>query len=423
MFKKLLSKFRPQPKIEAKGYTPVQTQSFHGWLTNIGRSDVAKSVAAIYYIKCYPVNAGIGEISDRLKNIKPIFLDEKNDETKNEASNFLMKPNEKDTLGDILNKLNINYKSTGEMYIMKVGITRVMELHVLTSVKVQASQEMGGEPTTFIYSDNSTTITFTKKEDGKFWNSDRTRELCYYHEYNPMSSVTGLSPLSSIALEIEQYMSAGTHNLAMLTNSIKPSVILSSKSDIMPNPEQIGQFKELLNEFYQGSGNAGNYLLTGNFDVAPVSVRSDMDYKDLTNATRNAILQKLGVPLTIADTTASTYNNRQLDQLAFYDDTIIPLFKMYTMWLIGLLQSDMKGQKIVDVTINETDIPALSERALLKLERRAKIGHISINEMREIDGYEEVDGGDFIYRPSSDVPVSGGKITEDDTEEAKKWLR
>jgi len=421
MLKKLLSKF--MPSIERKSYVPVQTQSFHGWLTNIGRTDVAKSVATIYYLKCYPVNAGVGEISDRLKNIKPIFLGENGEEIITSATTFLAKPNERDTFNDILNKMNINYKTTGEIYLMKVGITRVMELHVLPSVKVQVSQTAGNEPVSFIYSDNANTITFTKRDDGRYWNSDSTRELCYYHEYNPMSFTSGLSPLSSIALEIEQYMSAGTHNLAMLTNSIKPSVVLSSKSDFMPNADQMEQFKKYLDEFYRGSGQAGNYLVTGNFDVTTVSQRSDMDYKDLTNATRNAILQKLGVPLTIADTTASTYNNRQLDQLAFYDDTIIPLFKMYSMWIIEQIQGDFKGQPVKDVTINETDIPALSERALIKLERRSKIGHLSINELREIDGYEEVDGGDFIYRPSSDVPVSGGTPTEEDENEAQKWLR
>ena len=419
MLQKLLSKFMPIR--EVKQYVPIQAQSFHGWLTGTGRNDIAKSVATIYYLKCYPVNSGVGEISDRLRNIKPVYLNEVGEETKNEATKFLMKPNSKDTLHDILNKMNINYKSTGEIYLMKIGITKVIELKVLPSVKVQVSQTDGDQPVSFIFSDNAKTITFTLKEDGKYWNIDRTRELVYFHEYNPMSNTHGLSPLSSIALEIEQYMSAGNHNLALLTNSIKPSVVLSSKADYMPNPEQMEQFKKYLNEFYAGSGNAGNYLITGNFDVNQVSTRSDMDYKDLTNSTRNAILQRLGVPLTIADTTASTFNNRQLDQLAFYDDTIIPLFRMYIMFIINNIQDDFKGDKVTDVTINETDIPALAERALTNLERRSKIGHISVNEMRDIDGYEEVDGGDFIYRPASDVPVSTGTITEDDMQEAMKW--
>jgi HK97 family phage portal protein len=422
MFEKLLSKFMPVRQV--KSYVPVQTQSFHGWLTNIGRSDVAKSVASIYYVKCYPVSAAITEISDRLKNIKPIFLDKSGEEIVNDSIKFLQKPNDRDTFHDLLNKLNINYKTSGEMYLMKVGITRVMEVHVLPSSKLQVNQISGSEPKSFLYNNGNTSFTFNKDERGRFFDKSGTRELCYYHEYNPTNMTCGLSPLSSISLEIEQYMSAGTHNLAMLTNSIKPSVVLSSKSDFMPNPEQMAQFKQLLDEFYKGSGNAGNYLVTGNFDVNTISQRSDMDYKDLTNAVRNSIFQKLGVPLTIADTTASTYNNRQLDQLAFYDDTVIPLFRMYAMWLINSVQSDFKGTQIIaDVKINDTDIPALSERALTNLERRSKIGHMSINELREADNYEEVDGGSFIYRPSSDVAVSSGEMTENDLEEAKQWLR
>jgi HK97 family phage portal protein len=421
MFKKIISKFLPTK--EVKSYIPVQTQSFHGWLTNIGRSDVAKSVAGVYYVKCSPVNAAIGEISDRLKNIKPVFLGKEDETIENELTRFLSKPNAKDDFNSILNKLNINYKITGEMYIMKVGITRLMELHVLPSVKVQVSQMNTEEPQSFTYTNGSANIIFKLSEDGRYYDNSGTRELCYYHEYNPMNNIAGLSPLSSIALEIEQYMSAGTHNLALLTNSIKPSVVLSSKSDFMPNPEQMQQFKDLLNEFYRGSGNAGNYLVTGNFDVTSMAQKADMDYKDLTSTVKNAIFQKLGVPITVADNSAATFNNRQTDQLAFYDDTVIPLFKMYSMWLINCIKNDIKqSAEILDVTINDTDIPALSERALQNLERRAKVGHISINEMRDLDGYEPLDGGDFIYKPASEVPIAA-EITDEDVQEAQKWLR
>jgi len=169
----------------------------------------------------------------------------------------------------------------------------------------------------------------------------------------------------------------------------------------------------LLDEFYRGSSNAGNYLITGNFDAQTVTNRSDMDYKDLTNATRNAIFQKLGVPLTIADTTASTYNNRQLDQLTFYDDTVIPLFKTYLEFIIRAIKPEFKNSKVETVTINETDISALSARALVNLERRAKIGHMTINELRIADNYSEVENGDIIYKPANDVPIASADGTDE----------
>lgn len=413
-FKPLTDKLKawlPTREIKQKG-VPVIQQSFHGWLTNIGRSDVAKTLAIIYYIKCYPVSSGITEISDRLKNIIPIFLD-KNDETiENDATKFLMSQ----PIGDILNKMNVNYKATGEIFLMKSGITRIMSIDILASSKVSVIQGSDGTPSSFQYSSNSLNRTFSKNIEGRFFDSSGVHELVFYFEYHPNDDSAGLSPLSAVSLEIEQYMSSGTHNLANLTNSIKPSVVLSSKSDMIPNSEQMQQFKDLLDEFYTGSGNAGNYLVTGNFDVEQLGKQVDMDYKDLSNGSRNAILQKLGVPITIADTTASTFNNRQLDQLAFYDDTVIPLYKMYMGWLINTLQDDFKSTtEIAKITINETEISALSERALKNLERRSKIGHLSINELRQIDNRSEVVGGDIIYQPASSVPVASDEDLEDET--------
>ena len=407
-----LKSFLPIREIKTKG-VPVAQQSFHGWLTNIGRSDVAKTLATIYYIKCYPVSSGITEISDRLRNIIPVFLDSNDDVIENDATKFLMSQ----SVGEILNKMNVNFKTTGEIYLMKSGITKVISIDILASSKVSVIKGNDGTPSSFQYSSSSLNRTFTKNAEGRYFDSSGVHELIFYFEYHPTDDAAGLSPLSAVSLEIEQYMSSGTHNLANLTNSIKPSVVLSSKTDVIPNKEQLQQFKELLDEFYTGSGNAGNYLVTGNFDVEQLGKNVDMDYKNLSNSSRNAILQKLGVPITIADTTASTFNNRQLDQLAFYDDTVIPLYRMYMMWLINSLQADFRSTtEIATITINETDIPALSERALKNLERRAKIGHLSINELRQIDNRSAVVGGDIIYQPSSSVPVASDEDLEDETE-------
>lgn len=407
-----LKSFLPTREIKTRGVPAVQ-QSFHGWLTNIGRSDVAKTLATIYYIKCYPVSSGITEISDRLKNIIPVFLDSNDDVIENDSTKFLMSQ----PVGEILNKMNVNYKTTGEIYLMKSGITKVISIDILASSKVSTLQGNDGTPSSFQYSSSSLNRTFTKNAEGRFFDSSGVHELIFYFEYHPTDDSSGLSPLSAISLEIEQYMSSGTHNLANLTNSIKPSVVLSSKTDVIPNKEQLQQFKELLDEFYTGAGNAGNYLVTGNFNVEQLGQNVDMDYKNLSNGSRNAILQKLGVPITIADTTASTFNNRQLDQLAFYDDTVIPLYKMYMMWLINSLQPDFRATtEIATITINETDIPALSERALKNLERRSKIGHLSVNELRQIDNRDSVVGGDIIYQPSSSVPVASDEDLEDETE-------
>jgi HK97 family phage portal protein len=401
------------PVKQVKSYVPVQTQSFFGWLASVGRDDVSKTLASVYYAKCYPVNSAIGEISDRLKNITPVFLDNNSESVEDDLTKFLKNPNGKDRLGDILNKININYKLTGEIYLVKTGITRLISLDVLASPKVSVLRKTSSYIQTFSYASELEVIYFDRDDEGRYWNATHTAELVYYHEYNIQNEFGGLSPLSSIALEIEQYLNAGSHNLAMLSNEIKPSLILSSKNDLMPNREQLTQFKELLDEFYRGSSNAGNYLITGNFDAQTVATRSDMDYKDLTNATRNAIFQKLGVPLTIADTTASTYNNRQLDQLTFYDDTVIPLFKTYLEFIIRAIKPEFKNSKVETVAINETDISALSERALANLERRSKIGHMTINELRIADNYSEVENGDIIYKPANDVPIASADGTDE----------
>lgn len=416
IFKTLKNMFFPSTETKSNTQqSAATTQSFFTWISQLGRNDLANTTAFVYYMKAYPVSAATDKIAQAIKDITPIVSDENGIPLSTKADSVIKRPNADMSFDQLIELLSINRTLTGEMFFTLEGIVSLRNINVLEPHKMSDTTATGNNITQFIYTDMGTTEAFKLDSDGRYWNAAKTKELIYSKLINPSNiKGRGLSPLSAVSLQIEQYLNSGTHNLARLNNQIKPSIVLSGRNGFVPNVEQRDVLREYLNEFYSGSGNAGNYLITGDFDVTDLNEKtSDMDFEKLTNSTRNAVFQRLGVPITIADTTASTFNNRAIDELSFYDNTIIPEFNAITDLLSFTISRFVKIERFF-ITFNETDIPALSERALKNLERRSKVGHLTINELRELDSREPAEGGNVIYRPANDVPVATDTFTEDE---------
>jgi phage portal protein BeeE len=107
--------------------------------------------------------------------------------------------------------------------------------------------------------------------------------------------------------------------------------------------------------------------------------------------------QLLGIP---GD---STYSNYSEARTAFWTDTVLPelgwTLDALNRWLTPLYGEDLY------VWYDEEMIPALETRRKEKAERINAASYMTVNEKRRAMGLDDVEGGDVIFVPSTNVPL------------------
>jgi len=113
----------------------------------------------------------------------------------------------------------------------------------------------------------------------------------------------------------------------------------------------------------------------------------------------------LGVPPLLLNIPGdSTYSNYREARLAFYEETIIPMIHYIRDELNGWL-SESFGGIVLDIDLEQ--VPAIAEKRKELWTMADQSNDLTINERREIKGYDKLpDGGDTVYIPSNSIPLS-----------------
>ena len=109
-----------------------------------------------------------------------------------------------------------------------------------------------------------------------------------------------------------------------------------------------------------------------------------------------------------------TYSNFAAAQIALYDRAVLPQAKFLLSQLgNALLYRYGEDWKRYEITIDEKDIPALITRRLENGKVLSSIAVNTDNEIRAEIGYDSMEGGDVVYKPSNMIPA-----VEDDMDES-----
>lgn len=243
--------------------------------------------------------------------------------------------------------------------------------------------------------------------------------IVHWKSFNPLNDWYGLSALEAAMLVLDQNNAGSKWNLAMMQNQATPSGVLQVASTEY-NPrgeltdEQFKRVKQEVTESYTGARNAGKpMLLEGNLKWQSISLSpKEMDFINSRNATAIELCIALGVPPEVMGLGQKTFNNYEEARLSFYDETVIP-----TM-------DDLRD------TLNSTIVPAFGEDLYLDYDRDSiealkvrtsktmtslqGITYLTINEKRAKLGYDEIEGGEELDRPSASV---FGSLASDETED------
>jgi phage portal protein BeeE len=117
--------------------------------------------------------------------------------------------------------------------------------------------------------------------------------------------------------------------------------------------------------------------------------------------------QLLGIP---GD---STFVNFEQAQLYFWENTVLQeldaVLEYLNAWLLPMHGANLR------LTFDEDSIRALEPKRELMFKRAEKADFLTINEKRQMVGFDEVEGGDIVLQPQNMMPLDmvGAELTPD----------
>ena len=240
--------------------------------------------------------------------------------------------------------------------------------------------------------------------------------ICHIKDFNPYydgtgSHLYGQSPLKAGLRSLTTNNEAVQTGVKYLQNQTARGVLMSDEGDL--NEVQAQQLKDKFRSNFQGSGNAGDVIITPkklswvNFGLNA----SDLSLIEQYNASIKDLCNIYNVPVQLLNNTeSSTYNNMKEAKKALYQNCVIPeMLKIrdeLNRWLVP-----MYGDKLF-LDFDFSVIPELQEEMDKVVDQMSKAWWISPNEKRASMSYgeEENEAMNEFYIPANLLPISDSNI-------------
>lgn len=234
-------------------------------------------------------------------------------------------------------------------------------------------------------------------------------QVLHMKMFNPLDDYYGLSPVQVAALAINKLNEGDKWNSALLQNAAVPSGALISSQRL--GDEQFNRLVSQFQEKYQGAINARKpLLLEDGLDWKELSVTpKDMDWIEGHKFSALQIAQIYNVPAELIGIGSATHQNRKEARKALYTEVVLPALRRlrdaFNNWLVPRF-----GDKLA-LDINTDKVEAMSEDRDSLWERVTKSDFLTVNEKREIIGYEAIKGGDVVMLSSTLAPLGASAPT------------
>ncbi|CAI2719747.1 phage portal protein [Nitrospina watsonii] len=217
--------------------------------------------------------------------------------------------------------------------------------------------------------------------------------------FHPLDDWYGLSPVQVAALSVDKMNASDKWNAALLQNSAVPSGALVSKKRL--TDEQYTRLKDEMRDQVQGIANARTpLLLEEDIEWKEIGLSPrDMDWIDGLRFSALQIAQIYNVPPELIGLQPATYSNRREARKALYTEVVLPVLARlrdaFNNWLLPRF-----GETLF-LDYDADRIEALSEDRD-SLWRRAVQSHfLTLNEKREMVGYDAVPDGNRVFLPQN----------------------
>lgn len=427
-------KFWQKPEIKSGGRVseiPIQRGSLMDMIFGGGR--MTPAAAMEFYRTCSSVAIAVDMIADEIEHLQPVIQTEDGKfNADHELIRFLKSPNGFDNWAGFIGAAARHYLLTREcFYYGGGGITRPpLELFAVKPQTISTIENAADRyPQNFLVTDGRAQGSYSRAERARKVNyfDGNLRELFRVHGFSSRSDETRAdSPLEAVALEAKQQIQGRVHNLALLENGGRLSLIVNFKDSL--GEDELVARRAVLNRVLGGAGNAGRIATVSSSDMEIKEAgtnNKDMDYAELDNVARQALFLRYKIPLPLVDNSASTDNNMEHSVYHLYDRAVLPLADVLLDGLGRMLLPRYGLDPArVTLTFNPESIDALVDRRVKMLLDRQKLGVETINELRQqLPNREPLEGGDTLYQPSTLVPVGTDLFTDDNVDDATTAAR
>ena len=275
----------------------------------------------------------------------------------------------------------------------------VKELYQLRPDRMKIIPSANGFPAGYVYENAGRKVTFPV--DPRTLDSD----VRHIRMFNPLDDWYGLSPIEASAYSVDQHNEASKWTQALLQNSARPSGALVSNNDTAMSDDQFNRLKAQMEDQYSGASNAGRpMLLEGGLDWKQMGLSPvDMSIIETKYASAREVALGLGVPPQLLGIPGdNTYSNYAEARLAFWEDTVIPLLDLVAAdWNAWLAAPDG-----LELRPDLDQVPAIVEKKARLWEMANASTDLTINERRELKGFQPIDGGDVVLVQSSQISLA-----------------
>ena len=264
------------------------------------------------------------------------------------------------------------------------------ELYNLRPDRMKIVPASNGIPASYCYEFNSRKI---------FWDVDPLTlqsDVMHTKLFNPINDWYGMAPIEAGAFAIDQHNEAMKWMQSLLQNSARPSGALVTKDGESLSDDNYTRLKAQIQEQYQGASNAGRpMLLEGGLSWQAMGLSpTDMGIIESKYSSARDVCLAFGVPPQLLGIPGdNTYSNYAEARLAFWEDTVMPLLDRisadWNKWL-GPFFGDQELRADLD------KIPAIADKRMTLWDMADKSTDLTINERRELKGFEPIEGGDVL---------------------------
>lgn len=419
---KIFKKTRIETKATGSIITDIDSNSFL-YYALAGGSRLTPFQTAAFYQSSSAVASAIDIIADEIEQIEPYLRDAEGEMSQdNDVVKLIKDPNPRQDRRSFLGDLARNWLLNHNSFVFAVGnIKRLpLELWSINPQVINIQEAADLYPHHYTINEGIGTRSYYRDEIGSQWRyvANEVSEIYHIMGFSSMrTKLWGDSPLQAAALEVRQQLAGKNHNLALLNNGGRLSLVAVFRDPM--NEEQYKDRKTKLNESLAGSGNAGGIAVISSEDLELKEMginNKDMDYANLDSMAEMSIYKRYKIPLPLVTTEASTYNNVQNAKFDLYDRAVLPAFQILMDGLSQLLLPRVGiNPEEQRLTFNPEQITALRGRMLEELDIRKKINVETPNELRSLlPGRKDIEGGDRVYMPATLVPLGEGMLSEEE---------
>ena len=231
----------------------------------------------------------------------------------------------------------------------------------------------------------------------------KPEQVTHFTMPSPKALTTGVAPLYSASYAIDTEKYSNKHNYNFFKNGGALGFIFEHENTLSDATKD--KIKQEFKSVYGGSDKAfKTVVLDGGLKIKEISIsQRDMEFSQLQISNRDKVIAVYRVPkILIAQYEGGSLAEAETAERIFMKYTMTPLVQSFVetlnIDLLPLYNDDSLELKFEPLVSEDKEF-------ILKKNDNALNNWMTINERRELEGLDRIEGGDKLYQPISNVPI------------------